>query len=108
MPTQGTDDYEEGAEGDGGSSGDEGRNGAGGGEDAELPHFSTLDARDVKTPCVEVTVRAGEMLYLPAGWWHEVTSFSGDAGAHMAFNCESMARPRVREREWLRFAHAHC
>ena len=35
-----------------------------------------------------VTLRAGEMLYLPAGWFHEVTSESvaGDGEYHMAFN----------------------
>ena len=45
-----------------------------------------------------VTVHAGEMLYLPAGWFHEVTSLGGSGsgsaaasegdvnGAHMAFN----------------------
>ncbi|KAI0071519.1 Clavaminate synthase-like protein [Panus rudis PR-1116 ss-1] len=40
-----------------------------------------------------VELNAGEMLYLPASWWHEVTSFSSPAGengkdpdVHMAFN----------------------
>jgi hypothetical protein len=32
-------------------------------------------------------VNAGEMLYLPAGWFHEVTSFGGaSSGGHFAFN----------------------
>lgn len=32
-------------------------------------------------------VNAGEMLYLPAGWFHEVTSFGGQrSGGHLAFN----------------------
>ena len=32
-------------------------------------------------------VKAGEMLYLPAGWFHEVTSFSGERdNLHMALN----------------------
>jgi len=36
---------------------------------------------------VECEVRAGDMLFLPAGWFHNVTSFSdGDAGFHMALN----------------------
>ncbi|KXZ50372.1 hypothetical protein GPECTOR_16g545 [Gonium pectorale] len=42
---------------------------------------------------LEVTVEAGCMLYLPAGWFHEVTSFgaagSGSesgSGGHLAFN----------------------
>ncbi|KZT05153.1 Clavaminate synthase-like protein [Laetiporus sulphureus 93-53] len=39
-----------------------------------------------------VELKAGEMLYLPASWWHEVTSFSAGEGegeggdVHMAFN----------------------
>lgn len=35
----------------------------------------------------EVHVKAGQALYLPAGWFHEVTSYSGSAGtAHIALN----------------------
>lgn len=35
----------------------------------------------------EVVLRAGEMLYLPASWFHEVTSSSGAAAApHAAVN----------------------
>ncbi|CAM9816235.1 unnamed protein product, partial [Choristocarpus tenellus] len=34
---------------------------------------------------VEVVVSAGQMLYLPAGWFHEVTSLGSEEG-HMAFN----------------------
>lgn len=36
-----------------------------------------------------VELNAGEMLYLPASWWHEVTSSSagdGEDAVHMAFN----------------------
>ncbi|KAH9926622.1 Clavaminate synthase-like protein [Epithele typhae] len=34
-----------------------------------------------------VELSAGEMLYLPASWWHEVTSTSSSEGeVHMAFN----------------------
>jgi hypothetical protein len=36
--------------------------------------------------CQEVTVKARQMLYLPAGWFHEVTSFSVDSSAHNAVN----------------------
>ncbi|KAI0697771.1 Clavaminate synthase-like protein [Cytidiella melzeri] len=40
-------------------------------------------------PPFVVDLNAGEMLYLPASWWHEVTSSSGtndDEAIHMAFN----------------------
>ena len=33
-----------------------------------------------------VTVSAGEMLYIPAGWFHEVRSVGGGADGHLAFN----------------------
>lgn len=32
-----------------------------------------------------IEIKAGEMLYLPASWWHEVTS-TGTEEPHMAFN----------------------
>lgn len=41
---------------------------------------------DQPSPCFEVTVKAGEMLYIPAGWFHEVRSSGGGAEGHMAFN----------------------
>ncbi len=46
----------------------------------EFPLFKNAQPLDVE-------IRAGEMLYLPAGWFHEVTSY-GDASSplHMAFN----------------------
>jgi len=31
---------------------------------------------------LECTVEAGEMLFIPNGWWHEVTSY----GVHIALN----------------------
>lgn len=71
---------------------------------------------------LEVEVREGEMLYLPAGWYHEVTSFtstsstdgsgtstsstdgSGSEKMHMAFNYwvhppdgSSFARPYIND-----------
>mmetsp|Transcript_21073 Transcript_21073/g.24405 ORF Transcript_21073/g.24405 Transcript_21073/m.24405 type:complete len:510 (-) Transcript_21073:2387-3916(-) len=30
-------------------------------------------------------INVGDILYLPASWWHEVTSFGGESG-HLAFN----------------------
>ncbi|ELR13519.1 uncharacterized protein ACA1_247230 [Acanthamoeba castellanii str. Neff] len=51
------------------------------------------DEREARWPLlreasmIECEVRAGDMLFLPAGWFHNVTSFSdNDAGLHMAFN----------------------
>jgi Cupin-like domain len=45
------------------------------------PDFPGLDAAH------EVTLTAGQMLYLPAGWFHEVTSSSGSSdAAHVAVN----------------------
>lgn len=40
-------------------------------KDEEFPLF-----RDALTRKLEVTVKAGEMLYIPAGWFHEVRSIS--------------------------------
>ena len=35
----------------------------------------------------EVELEAGQMLYLPAGWFHEVTSFSeAPSQTHLALN----------------------
>ncbi|PSR70441.1 hypothetical protein PHLCEN_2v13692 [Hermanssonia centrifuga] len=59
---------------------------------AVLPSgVSAADFPDLKkTPApFVVELNAGEMLYLPASWWHEVTSSSGSAEGnvvHMAFN----------------------
>lgn len=47
-----------------------------------------FDLSDMPTPFV-VDIDPGEMLYLPASWWHEVTSSSPDSSknnVHMAFN----------------------
>lgn len=36
---------------------------------------------------LEVDLKSGQVLYLPAGWFHEVTSFSdGPAQTHLALN----------------------
>ena len=50
--------------------------------------FSKFDLSKASTPFV-VEINPGEMLYLPASWWHEVTSSSPDnskSNVHMAFN----------------------
>ena len=56
-------------------------------KDAPLPdNFCKTSEVDGKAAVrVDVDVRAGEMLFLPASWFHEVTSFSS-AGGHIAFN----------------------
>ena len=57
---------------------------------------STVSALQKATAPYVVELSAGEMLYLPASWWHEVTSTSGPSSSgdgvkggadiHMAFN----------------------
>jgi hypothetical protein len=41
-----------------------------------------------RSTCYDITLNAGEALFLPAGWFHEVRSCGSDAsnGLHMAFN----------------------
>lgn len=47
----------------------------------QFPNFPAADER------AEVTVHAGQMLYMPAGWFHEVTSYSSAAKeTHVAVN----------------------
>lgn len=47
----------------------------------KFPSFPGVDA------ALECEVRAGESLYLPAGWFHEVTSWDlGDSRGHLALN----------------------
>lgn len=58
--------------------------------DLSLPE-RTLRARFPRFPgpsaALEVTLSAGQALYLPAGWFHEVTSTGDDkTGLHMALN----------------------
>ena len=50
--------------------------------------LTKFDLSKSSTPFV-VDINPGEMLYLPASWWHEVTSSSPDnckSNVHMAFN----------------------
>lgn len=61
-------------------------------------NFSTIDLSQSRTALAAqhpgfvelatttVTLRAGETLYLPAGWFHEVTSSNCGTEAHLAFN----------------------
>jgi hypothetical protein len=62
-----------------------GRRRAGTGSDAKYEqraagtwpaHGSLLPAAAGRDAALTVTVNAGDMLYLPAGWFHEVTSYS--------------------------------
>jgi hypothetical protein len=66
-------------------------------DDADPPSFSRVDrdrlhefprfARAHATVRVETEVHAGEVLYLPAGWFHEVTSRGeGEMRCHLALN----------------------
>ena len=36
--------------------------------------------------CMQVTIKAGEMLYIPTGWFHEVRSTGGGIDGHLALN----------------------
>ena len=49
--------------------------------DADQPDLEAFPAF-ANASRVEVTVHAGEMLFIPAGWYHEVTSY----GRHVALN----------------------
>ncbi len=68
---------------------------------AEPPNFSRIDTsapasqtktlfpkfREAEKHRLEIEVKAGQMLYLPAGWFHEVFSSSdGQSSGHCAFN----------------------
>jgi hypothetical protein len=64
---------------------------AGDSDDEAPPHFSRVDAsRPDDFPlfsgatCIHADIAAGELLFLPAGWWHEVTSWSDAAAASAA------------------------
>ena len=88
----GRDDYEN---SDGGGSRGSDDDAAG---DAPPPHFSRVDRACpsdfplfTSAVCTRVDVCAGDMLFLPCGWWHEVTSWSEEGGAaatgtHLALN----------------------
>lgn len=39
-----------------------------------------------RAKAVEVEVKAGETLYLPAGWWHRVSQSPGEGGLAVAVN----------------------
>lgn len=60
-----------------------------------LPHFSKIDTESVdfalhpryrEAKQYKVDMRPGDMLFIPAGWFHEVKSF----GSHMALNFWSL------------------
>ncbi|WFD34146.1 hypothetical protein MCUN1_000982 [Malassezia cuniculi] len=55
-----------------------------GGASGEIEEGELRPLAGCPAPIV-VELKAGEMLYLPAGWFHEVTS-RGTEGVHMAFN----------------------
>ena len=59
--------------------------GEGEGEEKEPNHFSSLAPHAIPEhlPRMVVELEAGEMLYLPCGWFHEVTS---SGGVHVALN----------------------
>ena len=48
----------------------------------------TIDTKseEPRPRSIEVTIRAGEMLFIPTGWFHEVRSTGGGSEGHLAFN----------------------
>lgn len=52
---------------------------------SEVEHSALVPGAACPKPLV-VDLRPGEMLYLPASWFHEVTSAATDDGPHMALN----------------------
>jgi len=53
----------------------------------EPPSFSRALVEDLGVaPAMEFELCAGESLYLPAGWFHEVTSLNDGGAEHMALN----------------------
>jgi Cupin-like domain len=67
--------------------------------DCKPDHFSkielkgrALDELSLEYPLISslkemvIELKAGQSLYLPAGWFHEVTSISADHGYHLAVN----------------------
>lgn len=62
-------------------------------DDEAPPHFSRADVtRHHDFPLLsratrlEVELAPGEVLFMPAGWWHDVTSYSDGGEAHSAVN----------------------
>ncbi|CAE7325204.1 glnA3 [Symbiodinium necroappetens] len=60
-------------------------------EGARMPVPTSLQGRHITA-----TLKVGDLLYLPASWFHEVISYGGDAGGHLALNLW-MAPPRVND-----------
>ena len=55
--------------------------------DAEPPSFCRVRAEDLDVPpAMKIELHAGESLFLPAGWFHEVTSLNDGGRAHLALN----------------------
>ena len=63
-------------------------------------HFSTCAGSKTPVPAslygrhLSAELNPGDLLYLPASWFHEVVSYGGDAGGHLALNLW-MAPPKM-------------
>lgn len=58
----------------------------------ERPHPTVADLQvkfnpTSQTPYWEGDLVAGDLLYIPSGWWHDVTSVAGET-IHVSFGCE--------------------
>ena len=48
----------------------------------DTPHYAHATAEQLPPPAHEVTLQAGECLFLPEGWWHRVQSEPGTAAVN--------------------------
>lgn len=65
------------------------------------PSLPSLDAEE--TGALRVTVREGESLYLPAGWWHHVTQSGDESAVCVAVNWWYDVEMRGMAWTWMAF-----
>jgi len=70
--------------------------------DIEQPDYAAHPAyRDVESQRINITLHAGDMLYIPCGWFHQVTSMAGEhiALSFFAQTPEQQHLQIIKERE---------
>ena len=55
-------------------------------DSSSASNIGSGDGSQAAPRCIEVTISAGQMLFIPAGWFHEVRSVGGGSDGHLAFN----------------------